>query len=182
MSLRGCFAISSSSDHRINSQIRAREVRLITEQDGNVGVVPTRRALEMAEELQLDLVEVAPDADPPVCRIMDYGKFQYDKQKRERKARKQQKKVEIKEIQFGPKTDEHHLGFKVKNARRWLGEGMKVRAKIRFRGRENLHPELGRQRMKKIADELSDVCIIEQHPNLENNVMIMILAPQTDNK
>lgn len=182
MSLRGCIAISSGSDHRINNQIRSREVRLITEQDGNVGVVSTRRALEMAEELQLDLVEVAPDADPPVCRIMDYGKFQYDKQKRERKARKQQKKVEIKEIQFGPKTDGHHLGFKVKNARRWLGDGMKVRIKIRFRGRENLHPEIGRERMKKIAVELSDVCIIEQHPNLENNVMIMILAPQADKK
>lgn len=136
----------------------------------------------MAEDKQLDLVEVAPDAKPPVCRIMDYGKFQYDKQKRERKARKQQQKVEIKEIQLGPKTDEHHLGFKVERAKKWLADGMKVRVKIRFRGRENLHPEIGRKRLKKIASDLSELAIIEQHPNQEGNVMIMILAPQTDKK
>jgi translation initiation factor IF-3 len=136
----------------------------------------------MAEAANLDLVEVAPGADPPVCRIMDFGKFQYDKQKRERKARKQQQKVEIKEIQLGPKTDEHHLGFKVKNARRWLEEGIKVRARIRFRGRENLHPQIGRDRLEKIAEELSDVAQVEQMPNLEGNIMVMILAPLSEKK
>ncbi len=180
--MRGCLAISSSSEYRVNDQIRAREVRLITEEEGNIGVVPLRRALEMAEEKHLDLVEVAPDAIPPVCRIMDYGKFQYDKQKRERKARKQQQKVEIKEIQLGPKTDDHHLGFKVQRARKWLDDGMKVRIKIRFRGRENLHPEIGRGRLEKIAIELNDVAIVEQHPNQEGNVMVMMLAPQAEKK
>lgn len=136
----------------------------------------------MAAERELDLVEVAPGANPPVCRIMDFGKFQYDKQKRERKARKQQKQVEIKEIQLGPKTDDHHLGFKVKNARRWIEEGMKVRVRIKFKGRENLHPEIGRDRLDKIALELSDVAVIEQMPNREGNVMVMILAPPSDKK
>lgn len=142
----------------------------------------TSTALEMAAERELDLVEVAPGANPPVCRIMDFGKFQYDKQKRERKARKQQKQVEIKEIQLGPKTDEHHLGFKVKNARRWIDDGMKVRVRIKFKGRENLHPEIGRDRLDKIALELSDVAVIEQMPNREGNVMVMILAPPSDKK
>jgi len=155
---------------------------LITDDGGNIGVVPIGKALDMAAERDLDLVEVAPGANPPVCRIMDFGKFQYDKQKRERKARKQQKQVEIKEIQLGPKTDEHHLGFKVKNARRWIGDGMKVRVRIRFRGRENLHPEIGRERLEKIADDLSDVAVVEQMPNLEGNVMVMILAPPSDKK
>lgn len=157
-------------------------MRLITDDNSNIGVVSLIRALEMAEESHLDLVEVAPNADPPVCRIMDFGKFQYDKQRRERKARKQQQKVEIKEIQLGPKTDEHHLGFKVKNARKWIEDGMKVRVRIRFRGRENLHPDIGRDRLQKIAEELKDVAMVEQMPNLEGNVMIMILAPQTEKK
>ncbi len=132
--------------------------------------------------MQLDLVEVAPNAEPPVCRIMDFGKFQYEKQRRERKARKQQVKVEIKEIQLGPKTDDHHLGFKVKNAREWIEDGMKVRVRIRFRGRENLHPEIGRGRLQRIAEELKDVAIVEQMPNLEGNVMLMVLAPMPEKK
>lgn len=136
----------------------------------------------MAAERELDLVEVAPGANPPVCRIMDFGKFQYDKQKRERKARKQQKQVEIKEIQLGPKTDDHHLGFKVKNARKWIEDGMKVRVRIKFKGRENLHPEIGRERLDKIAQDLSDVAVVEQMPNREGNVMVMILAPPSDKK
>jgi translation initiation factor IF-3 len=144
--------------------------------------VPLSRALEMAEDMQLDLVEVAPNAEPPVCRIMDFGKFQYEKQRRERKARKQQVKVEIKEIQLGPKTDDHHLGFKVKNAREWIEDGMKVRVRIRFRGRENLHPEIGRDRLQRIAEALKDVAIVEQMPNLEGNVMLMILAPAAEKK
>jgi translation initiation factor IF-3 len=136
----------------------------------------------MAEESHLDLVEVAPNADPPVCRIMDFGKFQYEKQRRERKARKQQKNVEIKEIQLGPKTDGHHLGFKIRNARRWIGEGMKVRVRMKFKGREITHPDIGRDRLKMIAEELQDVAIVEQAPNLEGRAMLMILAPISDKK
>lgn len=148
----------------------------------NLGVVSLVRALEMAEDMQLDLVEVAPNANPPVCRIMDFGKFQYEKQRRERKARKQQVKIEIKEIQLGPKTDDHHLGFKIKNAREWIEDGMKVKVRIRFRGRENLHPQIGRDRLSKIAEELKDVAIVEQMPNLEGNVMVMVLAPMPEKK
>ncbi len=134
----------------------------------------------MAEERGLDLVEVAPNANPPVCRIMDFGKFQYERQRRERKARKQQVKIEVKEIQLRPKTDDHHLGFKIRNARRWLQEGKKVRVRIRFRGREITHSNIGRDRLEKIRDELSDVAIVEQFPNLEGRDMLMILAPKTD--
>jgi translation initiation factor IF-3 len=144
--------------------------------------VSLAQALEMAEESHLDLVEVAPNADPPVCRIMDFGKFQYEKQRRERKARKQQKNVEIKEIQLGPKTDEHHLGFKIRNARRWIGEGMKVRVRMKFKGREITHPDIGRERLKLIAQELEDVAMVEQMPNLEGKTMLMVLAPITDKK
>lgn len=136
----------------------------------------------MAENLSLDLVEVAPNANPPVCRIMDFGKFQYEKQRRERKAKKQQTKIEVKEIQLRPKTDDHHIGFKVKNARKWLGEGKKVRVRIRFRGREITHPEIGRDRLEKIRDELKDVGQVEQMPNMEGRDMLMILAPLTDTK
>ena len=139
-------------------------------------------ALDIAEEHQLDLVEVAPGADPPVCRIMDFGKFQYDKQRRERKARKQQKNIEIKEIQFTPKTDEFHVRIKVRNARRWIGEGMKVRVRVKFKGREITHPELGRDRLDKIAAELADIAAIEQRPNLEGRTMLMVLAPFSDMK
>lgn len=142
-----------------------------------MGVVPIGQALELAEERNLDLVEVAPGADPPVCRIMDFGKFQYEKQRRERKARKQQKNVEVKEIQLGPKTDDHHLGFKIRDARRWISDGMKVRVRVKFKGREITHPEIGRDRLAKIAEELQDVAIIEQRPNMEGRAMLMILAP-----
>ncbi len=113
---------------------------------------------------------------------MNFGKFQYEKQRRERKARKQQKNVEIKEIQLGPKIGDHHLGFKVRSARRWIEDGMKVRVRVKFKGREIIHPEIGRNRLKAIADELEDVAVVEQMPNLEGRTMLMILAPIPDKK
>lgn len=131
----------------------------------------------MAQEADLDLVEVAPNADPPVCRVMDYGKFLYERTKKEREARKAQVKVEIKEIRLRPKTTEHHRGFKVRDARRWLENGMKVKVRIRFRGREITYPEIALNDMKAIAEELSDVAIVEQNPSLEGNSMLMVLAP-----
>lgn len=170
----------SNPEYRINRQIRAREVRLIDENNDNVGVVSFSRALEMAEERQLDLVEVAPNADPPVCRIMDFGKFQYEKQRRERKARKTQKVVEVKQIRLGPTTDEFHLGIMVRNARRWLEDGMKVRFSIKFRGRQNLHTEIGRNRLVKISEELGDIAAVEQMPSLEGSTMFMVLAPSSE--
>jgi translation initiation factor IF-3 len=158
-------------------------VRLINDETKeNLGVVSLSQALEMAEAAQLDLVEVAPDANPPVCRIMDFGKFQYEKQRRERRARKQQKTVEMKEIRLTPTTDDHHLGFKVRDARRWLQEGMKVRFSIRFRGRQNLHPQIGRDRLTAIAEDLKDVATVEQAPSQEGSTMMMVLTPQTEKK
>jgi translation initiation factor IF-3 len=173
--------INSPETFRINNQIRAREVRLITDTNENM-IVSLNDALRMAEERNLDLVEVSPNADPPVCRIMDFGKFQFERQKRERKAKKQQKVIEVKEIQLLPKTDDYHLQFKVKDARRWLGEGMKVRVRIRFRGREITHAEIGRARLDRIANDLSDISTIEQTPKMEGNTMLMILAPAEKKK
>ena len=137
----------------------------------------TQEAMDLADEADLDLVEVAPNADPPVCRIMDYGKFQYEQAKKEREDRKKQKTVEIKEIQLRPKTTDHHRSFKVRDARRWLEEGMKVKVRIRFRGREITYPEIALESLDDIAKELEDVGIIEQRPNMEGRTMLMVLAP-----
>ena len=143
----------------------------------NVGVVSTEEAFRIAQESDLDLVEVAPNAEPPVCRVMDYGKFLYERTKKEREARKAQVKVEIKEIRLRPKTTEHHRGFKVRDARRWLESGKKVKVRIRFRGREITYPEIALENLRDIAEELSDVAIVEQNPSLEGNAMLMVLAP-----
>jgi len=125
----------------------------------------------------LDLVEVAPGATPPVCRVMDYGKFLYERTKKEREARKAQTKVEVKEIRLRPKTNEHHRGFKTRDARRWLEDGMKVKVTIRFRGREITYPELALEDLKEIAEELSDISTVEQFPSMEGRVMTMLLSP-----
>ena len=134
-------------------------------------------ALAIAREHELDLVEVSPAADPPVARVMDYGKFLYQQAKRDREARKAQKQIEVKEIRLRPKTTDHHKGFKTRDARRWLEEGMKVKVRIRFRGREITYPEIAREQLVEIAEELSDIAVVEQTPNLEGRTMLMILAP-----
>ncbi len=134
-------------------------------------------ALTVAHERGSDLVEVSPAADPPVVRVMDYGKFLYREAKREREARKAQKQVEVKEIRLRPKTTDHHRSFKVRDARRWLEEGIKVKVRIRFRGREITYPEIAREQLTRIADELSNVAVVEQRPNLEGRTMLMVLAP-----
>ncbi len=172
----------SAGDYRVNERIRAREVRLITNDNENLGVVSLHRALELASERELDLVEVAPTADPPVCKIMDFGKFQYERAKKEREARKQQKQIEVKEIRLRPKTDDHHRQFKVRDARRWLAEGMKVKVRIRFRGREITYPEIARVMLDEVAEELKDIAVVEQAPNMEGRTMLMVLAPATDKK
>ena len=144
----------------------------------NLGEVSIQEALKVAREAELDLVEVAPGADPPVCRVMDFGKFLYEKTKREREARKAQTKIEIKEIQLRPKTNEHHRAFKVRDARRWLESGMKVKVTVRFRGREITYPEIALEDLREIAAELSDVGGVEQAPNLEGRTMTMVLTPE----
>ena len=135
------------------------------------------QALAIAQERDTDMVEVAPDAKPPVCRLMDYGKFLYETQKREREARKTQAKVEIKEIRLRPKTGEHDINFKLRDARRFLQRGAKVKIRLRFRGREVTHPEVATELMNRVAEELSDVAIVEKRPSREGMTMLMILAP-----
>jgi translation initiation factor IF-3 len=143
----------------------------------NVGVIPIQEALRLAREAEKDLVEVSPNADPPVCRVLDYGKFLYEKTKKDKEARKAQKVIEVKEIQLRPKTSEHHASFKVRDARRWLEDGKKVKVRIKFRGREMQYPQIARQELMDIAQELSDIAVVEQTPDLEGRTMLMVLAP-----
>lgn len=164
-------------EFRINENIRSREVRLIGPAGENIGVVSTREALDIAQKADLDLVEVAPNSSPPVCRVLDFGKFLYEKAKKDREARKSQTKVEIKEIRLRPKTSEHHRGFKVKAARGWLESGKKVRVRVRFRGREITYPEIALEDLREIAEELKDLSTIEQAPNMEGRTMFMMLTP-----
>ncbi len=169
----------STDEFRTNDQIRARQVRLIDADGENQGVVDIENAIDTAQQAGLDLVEVAPNSNPPVCRVLDYGKFMYERAKKEKEARKSATKVEIKEIRLRPKTSDHHKGFKVRDARRWLTEGKKVRVRIRFRGREITYPEIALEDMKDIAEELSDVGEIEQAPTMEGRTMLMVLAPSS---
>ncbi|WP_366946712.1 translation initiation factor IF-3 [Roseiflexus sp.] len=161
----------------MNNRIRAREVRLIDENGAQVGIVSIRDALSMAEERGLDLVEVAPNAVPPVCRILDYGKFRYEQSKKEREARKNQKQVEVKQIRLEPKTDDHDREVKAKQARRFLLEGDKVKFNLRFRGREIFHQEIGLEMLERMAEELRDISIVEQRPTMEGRVLTLLLAP-----
>jgi translation initiation factor IF-3 len=167
---------------RINNRIRAREVRLIDEQGAQVGIISIRDALVLAEERGLDLVEVAPTAVPPVCRIMDYGKFRYEQTKKEREARKHQKQAELKEVRLKPKTDDHDLEVKAKQARRFLLGGDKVKFIVRFRGREMAHPDIGREMLEQMAEELRDVGTIEQRPLMEGRALSLLLAPSAKMK
>ncbi|HEC34697.1 MAG TPA: translation initiation factor IF-3 [Chloroflexi bacterium] len=164
--------------YRVNQQIRVREVRLIGPNGEHVGVVSLHEALERAQEANLDLVEVSPNADPPVARIMDYGKFIYEQAKKEREARKSQKQVEVKEIRFRPKTSKHHRDMRIEQARGWLEEGHKVKVRIRFRGREITYPELAREQLQEVAQELADVAVVERNPDMEGRTLLMILAPK----
>lgn len=157
-------------------------MRLIDAKGENVGVVVTREALRIAREAELDLVEVAPNSSPPVCRVMDFGKFLYEREKKDREARRAQTKVEIKEIRLRPKTTEHHRDFKVDDARRWLDHNMKVRVTIRFRGREITYPEIALEDLREIAQALSDVSVVEQAPAIEGRGMSMMLAPSKASK
>jgi translation initiation factor IF-3 len=150
---------------------------LIGPKGENVGVVSIDEALRISRDAELDLVEVAPTADPPVCRVMDFGKFIYERAKKEREAKKAQTKIEVKEIRLRPKTNEHHRDLKVRDARRWLVDGMKVKVRIRFRGREISYPEIALNDLKEVAEDLADVAIVEQPPALEGRTMLMVLGP-----
>lgn len=143
----------------------------------NRGVVDTREALDMARSAHLDLIEVAPNADPPVCRIIDYGRFLYEKEKKDRAAKKSQKSVDIKGVQLRPKTTDHHLAFKIRAARRFLEQGNKVKVSLRFRGRESAHLHVARMMLDKVVDGVSDIAVVEVNPNVEGKAMLLILAP-----
>ncbi len=178
---RRCFSISKES-LRINEEIRIREVRVTSAEGEQLGVMATRDALHMAEEQHLDLVEVAPKAKPPVCRIMDFGKYRYEQQKREKEAKKKQKVITIKEVKLRPNIEQHDFDVKLKNALRFLEEGNKVKVTIMFRGRELSHPELGREILQRVAAQLKDLVSIERDAKLEGKNMIMILAPKAQIK
>ena len=163
---------------RINEEIHIREVRVTSATGEQLGIMATRDALRMAEEQHLDLVEVAPKAKPPVCRIMDFGKYRYEQQKREKEAKKKQKVITIKEVKLRPHIEQHDFDVKVKNALRFVEEGNKVKVTIMFRGREMSHQELGREVLHRVAETLKDLVAIERDVKLEGKNMIMILAPK----
>ncbi len=142
-----------------------------------LGILSIRDALNIATQKELDLVEVAPNADPPVCRLMDYGKYLFEKQKRERESRRAQKVIEVKELRLRPKTDDHDIEVVITKIRKFVKEGAKVRVRIRFRGREMQHPEVGRDLLDRVARDVADVTILEQTPALDGSSMLMILAP-----
>ncbi|NLD87764.1 MAG: translation initiation factor IF-3 [Clostridiales bacterium] len=177
--MRRCFGINNIR-HQINEEIRDKEVRLIDVDGSQIGIVSGANALREAMNRGLDLVKIAPQADPPVCRIMDYGKYKFEQAKREREARKNQKIVDIKEIQLSVGIGQHDYNFKLGHAKRFLTGGDKVKVSIRFRGREMAHTALGEDLMLKFADECSELAAIEKAPKLEGRQMLMFLAPRPE--
>jgi translation initiation factor IF-3 len=164
-------------EYRINRMIEAHEVRLVDEDGGMVGVVPIREALERADEAGLDLVEVSPTASPPVCKILDYGKFKYESQKKAAQARKRQRVIEVKEIKMRPGIDDNDYGIKMKKVREFLDEGDKVKVTMRFRGREMAHQEIAVGILNKVREQMADLAKVEQFPKLEGRQMVMVMAP-----
>jgi translation initiation factor IF-3 len=167
----------SQTDARINERIRAREVRLVGANGEQIGVKPLPEALHIAREHDLDLVEVAPNANPPVCKIMDFGKFKYEQDVRRKESRRKTSNVVIKEMKFRPKIDEHDYTTKTKHVERFLNEGSKVKITIMFRGREMAHPELGKKILDRIAEQVKDVGNVEAAPRVDGRNMLMVLAP-----
>ncbi len=167
-----------SKQNRRNHEIRVPRVRVIGSDGEMIGVLSRDEALARAEEEELDLVEIQPNADPPVCKIMDFGKFKFEQQKKASEAKKKQKQVEIKELKFRPVTDEGDYQIKLRNMRRFLEEGDKVKVNIRFRGREMSHQELGREMAARIEADLGDDVVIESRPRLEGRQMVMMIAPK----
>ena len=169
-----------TKDFRINEEIRAREVRVINSDGDQLGIFSSREALRLAEEKQLDLVEISPAAKPPVCKIMDFGKYKYEQSKREKEARKKQKIICVKEVKLRPNIEDHDFEVKAINAIRFLKEGDKVKATIIFRGREIVHTQLGQKLLKRLAERVQDISLVERQPKLEGKNMIMILSPKQD--
>ena len=169
----------ATKDLRINDVIRVREVRLIDDEGNQLGVVPILRAMELAEDKGLDLVEIAPNADPPVCKILDYGKYKFELEKKNRENKKKQKLQELKEIRMQPKIDTHDLEFKTKHVRDFLDKGAKVKVTIRFRGRELAHTDRGRVVLFKVLDLLDRDVTVDRQPAMEGRFMSMIISTKT---
>ncbi|MFD2705258.1 translation initiation factor IF-3 [Salibacterium lacus] len=165
---------------KVNDGIRAREVRLIDSNGEQLGVKSKNDALDLAEQAELDLVLVAPNAKPPVCRIMDYGKYRFEQQKKEKEARKKQKTIEVKEVRLSPSIEEHDFNTKLKNARKFLSKGDKVKAAIRFRGRMITHSDIGKEVLDRMAKECEDIATIETKPKMEGRSMFLMLAPKPE--
>ncbi len=164
--------------HQINEEIRDKEVRLIGAEGEQLGVVPIQKALDAADKAGLDLVKIAPKAVPPVCRVMDYGKFRFEQAKKEKEARRNQRVVEIKEIRLSPNIDTHDIEFKAKSARKFLTDGNKLKISVRFRGRAIAHSSLGEEQLLRFAESLSDISTVEKPPKLEGRSMAMFLTPK----
>ncbi|MGM0419604.1 MAG: translation initiation factor IF-3 [Bacillota bacterium] len=167
-------------DLRVNQQIRAREVRLIDPEGEQIGIKSIREAMDEAEKREMDLVEVAPQANPPVCRIMDYGKYKYEQAKKEKEAKKNQNVMNVKEVQMGVKIDDHDFDVKLKQARRFLNDKDKVKVRIRFRGREMMHQEIGHELMQRIIEGTKDLGSVESKPRMEGRNMMMFITPDSD--
>nr|WP_274571626.1 translation initiation factor IF-3 [Neisseria sp. 3986]MDD9325555.1 translation initiation factor IF-3 [Neisseria sp. 3986] len=170
--------IAQEREARINGEITAKEVRLISGAGEQLGVVPLKEALGLAEEQDVDLVEISPTAKPPVCKLMDFGKFKYEQAKKRDEAKKKQKQVQIKEIKFRPGTDEGDYQIKMRNINRFLADGDKVKVTLRFRGREMAHQQLGAQLLERIKEELAEVAVVESFPKMEGRQMVMMIAPK----
>ncbi|MGE4545905.1 MAG: translation initiation factor IF-3 [Pedobacter sp.] len=168
----------AKEETRVNRAIRAKEVRVVVDGGEMLGVMSVNQALLAAEERGLDLVEVSPNASPPVCRIMDYGKYKYQASKRAAEAKKKSARVDIKEVKMRPKTEDHDFQVKVRNALRFLEDGNKVKVTVMFRGREVTHPEFGYGLMKRVADEVADIAVVEMSPRMAGRFMTMVIAPK----
>jgi translation initiation factor IF-3 len=162
----------------VNERIRALEVRVIGSDGAQLGILSLKKALELAGQEELDLVEVAPNADPPVCKIMDYGKFKYQQNKRSQEAKKKQTVIQVKEVKIRPKTDEHDLQVKIRHIKRFLGQKDKAKVTILFRGREIAYADQGERVLERVREELKDEAVVEQPPKMEGRNMVMILAPK----
>lgn len=173
----GGFTIAQNKTHRLNDEITVLEIRLQGLEGEQLGIVNIRAALQMAEEAGVDLVEIAPTAKPPVCRIMDYGKFKYQEAKRAHEAKLKQKQVQVKEVKLRPGTDENDYQIKLRNMTRFLDDGDKVKVTLRFRGREMAHQEFGMRQLERIKADLEEVGQVEQMPKMEGRQMIMVIAP-----
>lgn len=172
------MTISQELQHRVNGEITSPEIRLIGADGEQIGIVSLAEALAMAETAELDLVEIAPQAKPPVCKVMDYGKFKYRESKKRHEAKLKQKQIQVKEIKFRPRTDEGDYLIKVRNLIRFLEEGDKAKVTLRFRGREMAHQELGARLLERVKQDLDPYAVVEQFPKMEGRQMVMVLSPK----